>query len=100
MEPFASFIKTTPKHVVTSSAPADDWDLKAGPGGDIGIHGSIALAQSLLRARLVDELRLVVAPVVAGRGRRLFDGDDELQRLELIDVTSSPNGTLFLAFRA
>ena len=42
----------------------------------------------------------MVAPVVAGRGRRLFDGDDELQRLELIDVTSSPNGTLFLAFRA
>jgi len=115
MEPFASFINTTPKHVVTSSAPARDWanstlvttpladyvaDLKAGPGGDIGIHGSIALAQSLLRARLVDELRLVVAPVVAGRGRRLFDSDDELQRLELVDVTSSPNGTLFLAYRA
>ena len=115
MEPFASFINTTPKHVVTSSAPTREWvnstpvttppadyvaELKAGPGGDIGIHGSIALAQSLLRARLVDELRLVVAPVVAGRGRRLFDGDDELQRLELIDVTSSPNGTLFLAFRA
>ena len=115
MEPFASFINTTPKHVVTSSAPAREWanstlvttpladyvaDLKAGPGGDIGIHGSIALAQSLLRARLVDELRLVVAPVVAGRGRRLFDSDDELQRLELVDVTSSPNGTLFLAYRA
>ena len=115
MEPFASFINTTPKHVVTSSAPAREWanstlvttpladyvaDLKAGPGRDIGIHGSIALAQSLLRARLVDELRLVVAPVVAGRGRRLFDGGDELQRLELVDVTSSPNGTLFLAYRA
>ena len=115
MEPFATFINTTPKHVVTSSAPAREWanstlvttpladyvaDLKAGPGGDIGIHGSIALAQSLLRARLVDELRLVVAPVVAGRGRRLFDSDDELQRLELVDVTSSPNGTLFLAYRA
>ena len=115
MEPFASFINTTPKHVVTSSAPARDWanstlvttpladyvaDLKTGPGGDIGIHESIALAQSLLRARLVDELRLVVAPVVAGRGRRLFDSDDELQRLELVDVTSSPNGTLFLAYRA
>jgi dihydrofolate reductase len=115
LEPFASFINTTPKHVVTSGAPALEWsnstvvttpvadyvaDLKAGSGGDIGVHGSIQLAQSLLRARLVDELRLVVAPVVAGRGRRLFDGDDDLRRLVLVDVARSANGTLFLAYRA
>jgi dihydrofolate reductase len=115
MEPFAGFINTTPKHVVTSSAPALEWsnstlvttpvadyvsDLKDRPGGDIGIHGSIELAQSLLRARLVDELRLVVAPVVAGRGRQLFEGDDDLQRLELLGVARSPDGTLFLTYRA
>jgi dihydrofolate reductase len=115
MEPFAGFINTTPKHVVTSSAPALEWsnstlvttpvadyvsDLKDRPGGDIGIHGSIELAQSLLRARLVDELRLVVAPVVAGRGRQLFEGDDDLQRLEPLGVARSPDGTLFLTYRA
>ncbi len=115
LEPFASFINTTRKHIVTSSAPALEWAnstvvttpvakyvaaLKGRPGGDIGIHGSIALAQSLLRARLVNELRLVIAPVVAGRGRRLFDGDDDLQRLELLDIARTPNGTLFLAYRA
>jgi dihydrofolate reductase len=115
MEPFASFINSTPKHVVTSGTPELEWsnstlvatpvadyvaDLKARPGGDIGIHGSIRLAQSLLRDRLVDELRLVVAPVVAGRGRRLFEGDDDLQRLELLDVARSTNGTLFLAYGA
>jgi dihydrofolate reductase len=69
------------------------------PGRDIGIHGSIALAQSLLRARLVDELRLVVAPTVAGRGRRLFPDDDALDRLELVDVDRSAGGVLFLGYR-
>jgi dihydrofolate reductase len=115
LEPFAGFINGTPKHVATSSPLAPDWssstritgpvadyvaDLKARPGGDIGIHGSIALARSLLRARLVDELRLVVAPVVAGRGRRLFDGDEDLRRLELAGVARSESGTLFLDYRA
>jgi dihydrofolate reductase len=115
LEPFASFINATPKHVVTSSTPELEWsnstlvtapvadhvaELKARTGGDIGVHGSIELARSLLRARLVDELRLVVAPVVAGRGRRLFDGDTALQALDLLDVARSPKGTLFLAYDA
>jgi dihydrofolate reductase len=114
VEPFASFINGTEKHVVTSSVPAQDWpnstlvtspaeeyvaELKQRPGGDIGIHGSIQLARSLLRARLVDELRLVVAPAVAGRGRRLFDGDDDLQRLELLDLERSSSGALLLGYR-
>ena len=115
-EPFASFINGTPKHVFTSSTPANagEWPnttfvgipaaeyvapLKHASRGDIGIHGSIRLAQSLLRARLVDELRLVVAPTVAGHGRRLFVDDDTLQQLELLDVQRSPLGTLFLAYR-
>lgn len=77
VEPFASFINGTTKHVITSSAPSADWantvavhgpvvdyvtTLKRRDGGDIGVHGSIALAQFLLRADLVDELHLVVAP--------------------------------------
>lgn len=45
-------------------------------------------------------MRLVVAPVIAGSGRRLFEGDDALQALELVDVARSPEGTLFLAYRA
>ncbi|HEX5781055.1 MAG TPA: dihydrofolate reductase family protein, partial [Solirubrobacteraceae bacterium] len=66
IEPFAGFINTTPKHVVTSSTPDQEWAnttlvtipaaeyvtaLKQQPGGDIGIHGSVELAGSLLRAR-------------------------------------------------
>lgn len=80
VEPFASFINTTTKHVFTSSRPDTVWDntvlvgtpvadhvaeLKDQPGGDIGIHGSISLAQSLLEAGLVDELCLVVTPTLA-----------------------------------
>ena len=115
VEPFASFINGTDKHVFTSRPPERPWvgstfvatpagdhvaALKAQPGGDIGIHGSIALAQSLLRADLVDELRLVVAPSVAGRGRRLFDEGHPFQRFELVDVASSAGGNLFLTYRA
>ena len=114
IEPFASFINRTRKHVFTSSEPSERWDnttfvstsavdyvarLKEQPGRDIGIHGSIALAGSLLRARLVDELRLVVAPSLAGKGRRLFADDDVLDTLELLDVARSPKGTLFLHYR-
>ena len=73
-------------------------DLKAQPGGDIGVHASITVARSLLAAGVVDELRLVVAPAVAGRGRRLFDGVPAL-RLELVESTTSPSGSLLLAYR-
>ena len=73
--------------------------MKQQPGGDLGIHGSIELARSLLHARLVDELRLVVAPALAGHGRRVFDADDALQALDLLDVQRSAKGTLFLTYR-
>ena len=114
VEPFASFINGTRKHVFTSSAPSQEWAnttlvttavadyvtaLKQQPGGDIGIHGSIDLAHSLLHDRLVDELQLVVAPAVAGHGRRVFETDDASQTLELLDIQRSPLGTLFLAYR-
>jgi dihydrofolate reductase len=113
-EPFATFINTTPKHVFTSTMPPDDWpastlvsapavdyvaDLKRQSGADIGIHGSISLARSLLRADLIDELRLVVAPTIAGHGRRLFEDGGALQRFELIDVERTSAGILLLGYR-
>ena len=112
IEPFASFINGTPKHVFTSTKPGAQWagstfvtgaaaehvaELKQQTGGDIGIHGSISLAQSLLRAELVDELRLVIAPTIAGAGRRLFASDGALQRFEAIDVEKTPSGLVLLA---
>lgn len=60
---------------------------------------SIELARSLLRARLVDELRLVVAPAVAHRGRRLFDDDDQLVKLELRQARATSSGSLLCDYR-
>jgi dihydrofolate reductase len=114
VEPFASFINSTPKHVVTSSVPDRAWSkatlvtspldehlgaLRRTEGGDIGVHGSIALAGSLLAARMVDVLHLAVAPSIAGRGRRLFPDAASLQQLELSDVERTAAGTLFLTYR-
>ena len=113
VQPFADFVNGTPKHVFTSRPLQAEWarttvvgrpagdhvrELKAGDGGDIGVHGSIALARSLLAAGLVDELHLVVAPTVAGSGRRLFDGG-ELRRAELLSAQSTPAGLLLLDYR-
>ena len=117
VEPFASFINTTRKHVATSSdltghwenavritSPVDDYvrQLKQQSQGDIGIHGSTELARSLIATRLVDELRLVIPPTIAGHGKRLFSGDSsrDLQQFDLVDVQRTPKGTLFLHYRA
>ena len=115
VEPFASFINNTQKHVFTSRELTSEWanttavkdpaadfvtTLKQGDGGDLGIHGSITLARSLLHADLVDEIRLVVAPTIANSGRRLFGhADGRPRRLELVDNRRSPGGALLLTYR-
>jgi dihydrofolate reductase len=117
VEPFATFINSTHKHVATSSELGQPWnntsvmskppieyvrDLKQQPGGDIGIHASTELARALIAARLVDHLRFVVPSNIAGHGKRLFDVDatDDLQRLDLVEVEQTPHGTLFIHYRA
>ena len=114
-QPFADFINGVRKVVVTSTPLATTWnnaeaahgpieavvrDLKAETGGDIGVHGSITLGQSLLAAGLVDELRLIVGPAVGCAGRRLFGETDPARRLELLSATPTPSGSLLLAYRA
>ena len=111
--PFAPFINGVDKYVITSTAPSAAWEgttvvdgrvhelideLRSRPGGDIGIHGSITLARSMFADGLVDELRLVVAPTVAGSGRRVFD-DVQRRRLELLEAESTPSGALLLGYR-
>jgi len=87
---------------VLVDVPVADYlsGLKRQDGGDIGIHGSISLAQSLLKAGLVDELRLVVTPTLAHQGRKLFDHEDVLRRLTLLDAESTSSGHLLLGYRA
>lgn len=113
IEPFASFINAVPKYVATSTPLEAEWanshviegevvdfvrHLKDQPGGDIGIHASISVTQTLLAAGVVDELRLVVAPAIVGSGKRLFDGLPPL-RLELIRCAASASGHLLVDYR-
>ena len=72
-------------------------ELKQQSAGDIGIHGSISLAQSLLKASLVDELRLVIAPALQMRGRKLFDSWSP-ERLSLTRSIASPTGSLLVDY--
>ena len=73
-------------------------DLRNQPGADIGVHASISVAQALLGAGIVDELRLVIAPTIAGSGRRLLDGLPPI-RLESIRSATSPAGYLLVDYR-
>jgi dihydrofolate reductase len=113
IEPFATFINAVAKHVATSTVPQHAWanaavidgglaefvrDRKERPGRDIGVHASISVARTLLAADLVDELRLVIAPVIAGSGQRLLDGLPSI-RLELIRSQTSPSGHLLVDYR-
>jgi dihydrofolate reductase len=114
IEPFASFINTVPKFVATSEPLEPEWtnasaidvgglvdfvqDLKDRPGGDIGVHASIVVAQTLLTAGVVDELKLVIAPKIVGGGRRLLDGLPPIQ-LEAIRSEISPTGSLLVDYR-
>jgi dihydrofolate reductase len=113
IEPFATFINEVTKYVATSTPLDRDWanataldgdlvdvveDLKQQPGGDIGVHASISVAQALLAADVLDELRLVIAPRIAGRGRRLLDGVPSMQ-LESIRSEISPTGYLLVHYR-
>jgi dihydrofolate reductase len=113
IEPFASFINAVPKYVATSTPLDVEWagasaidgdlvdfvrDLKSRPGGDIGVHASISVAQTLLAAGVVDELRLIVAPTIAGVGRKLLDGLPPI-RLTSIRGVVVPTGFLILEYR-
>ncbi len=113
IEPFATFINGVAKYVMTSAPLDRGWantsvvegglvefvrDLKDQPGGDIGVHASISVAQALLAADVVDELRLVIAPRIAGSGRRLLHGVPAL-RLETIRSRTSPTGYLLVDYR-
>ena len=70
-----------------ASSDEEQWDEQ--PGDDIGVHASISVAQGLLAAGVVDELRLVIAPRIAGQGRRLLDGLPPIH-LEETRATTTP----------
>ncbi len=73
--------------------------LKRQPGKEITALGSGVLVRSLLRKGLLDELRLMVHPVVLGSGKRLFDDDGERKTFELVDATAFGSGVVSLIYR-
>jgi dihydrofolate reductase len=95
---FADKFNTMPKYVVSSTLRDPEWtnttvlsgdlvdeitNLKKEQDGDIVVHGSAQLVQSLIEHALVDELRLMVFPVVLGTGKRLFGETTDKKRLQL-----------------
>lgn len=106
-DPFTSRMNSLPKYVASNTLAEGSWNpttvlsgdlaaslgrLKAGPGGEIQIHGSATLAQWLFAAGLIDEVRLVIAPVVVGSGRRLFPDGCAPAGLRLLSSSATPGG--------
>lgn len=73
--------------------------LKRAPGKDIVISGSATLVRSLLEYGLLDELKLMIHPILVGSGKRLFDEEAETKPLELVDSKTFRTGVLYLTYR-
>ena len=113
--PLADHMNDTPKVVVSETLDSvDEWQnstlikgdvveeltrLKQQPGKNIGVTGSGTLVASLLGAGLLDELRLLVHPIVVGKGKRLFaTWEDQPRGLRLADAQTFSTGVLSLTY--
>jgi len=74
-------------------------ELKQQEGKDVTVIGSGALVRSLLEDGLLDELRLMVCPVVMGQGKRLFEDGSDRQALELAESETFGTGVVYLTYR-
>jgi dihydrofolate reductase len=108
--PFADYMNTTPKLVVSTTLDRVEWDnstlvkgdlteLKRQRGKNLNITGSATLVRSLLVEGLLDELRLMICPVVVGRGRHLFEDAGEQRALRLLEATTFSTGVLALRYQ-
>ena len=110
---FGDKFNNMPKYVVSSTLEKGDWKnttvlrgdvvkevskLRQKPGGDIVVHGSAQLVQTLLEHDLVDELRLMVFPVILGSGKRLFGDTTDKKTMRLIDSRTVGKGVTILVF--
>jgi len=84
--------------VLSGDVVAGIGELKARPGKDILTTGSTRLVRTMLRAGLVDELSLLVHPIVVGKGQRLFDDDGETVPLTLVGSTTFATGVVHLRY--
>jgi dihydrofolate reductase len=87
------------KNVVFLNSVDDIKKLKDGDGGDIKVHGSGNLAQTLFKNDLVDELHLMTFPITLGTGKRLFAEGTIAAAFEMTDSLVAPNGVIFANYK-
>jgi dihydrofolate reductase len=112
--PIVRALNTKPKYVASNTLTDPQWpdttvlsddlaaaigDLKARPGGELQVHGSAILTRWLLENDLVDEMTLLVCPVVVGQGMRLFPDSGPDVALDLIDSRAFPKGITTQVYR-
>jgi dihydrofolate reductase len=112
--PIWTGLNTRPKYVASTSLTEPRWadttvlsgdlataiaELKAKPGGELQVHGSGALIRWLLDNQLVDEITLLICPVVTGQGTRLFPENGPDLALELVESRSTPKGVTIQVYR-
>ena len=111
---FADKLNGMPKYVVSSTLEKAEWNnstvlrgdvvaevskLRQESSGDIVVHGSAQLVQTLIEHDLVDELRLMVFPVVLGTGKRLFGDTSDKKRMRLASSKTVGDGVVILIFQ-
>ena len=112
--PISVALNTRPKYVASTTLTDPKWadttvlsgdvaaavgELKAKPGGELQVVGSLSVVRLLLDNDLVDELTLLTAPVVVGQGRRLFPDTGPDLALELVESRATANGVIFQVYR-
>jgi dihydrofolate reductase len=112
--PIADALNTRPKYVASSTLTDPQWadttvlsgdvaaavgELKAKPGGELQVHGSGKLIRWLLDNQLVDEMNLLIVPVVVGEGTRLFPDTGPDIALDLVDSRAFPKGVTLQVYR-
>jgi len=110
-DPFGGFMNNQNKYVVSNTLDKADWKnshlikgnvieelnkLKQQSGKDISVVGSGTLVRSLLEANMIDELQLMLCPVVLGVGKRLFDGADFTKSMKVLEAKSFSSGMIYL----
>jgi dihydrofolate reductase len=113
-DPIAVALNTRPKYVASTTLTDPQWadttvlsgdvaaavgELKAKPGGELQVVGSLSLVRLLLDNDLVDELTLLTFPVVVGQGRRLFPDSGQDTALELVESRATANGVTIQVYR-
>jgi dihydrofolate reductase len=111
---FADKFNSMPKYVVSRTLTDPEWTnttvldgdlaesvrmLKERYDGDILVHGSVSVAQALIEKNLVDELHLMVFPVILGQGKRLFGETSDKKSLRLAESKTVGEGVMILIYR-